>query len=87
MNNKTLRLLFVLSFTLGAAGALEAVFTIEMLLRGAVPPSRGFENPDPEIPVPPVSSVLTLDDPEYALSTSLAFGGSNAAVVIGRISG
>ena len=73
--------------TLGAAGALEAVFTIEMLLRGAVPPSRGFENPDPEIPVPPVSSVLTLDDPEYALSTSLAFGGSNAAVVIGRISG
>ena len=72
--------------TLGAAGALEAVFTIEMLLRGAVPPSRGFRNPDPEIPVPPVSSVLKLESPEYALSTSLAFGGSNAAVVFGRLS-
>lgn len=55
-----------------------------MLRRGEISASRGFENPDPELPVSPVSSNTILENPEFALSTSLAFGGSNAAAVIRR---
>ena len=70
--------------TLGAAGTLELVFSVLMLRRGEISASRGFENPDPELPVSPVSSNTILENPEFALSTSLAFGGSNAAAVIRR---
>lgn len=70
--------------TLGAAGTLELVFSVLMLRRGEISASRGFENPDPELPVSPVSSHTILENPEFALSTSLAFGGSNAAAVIRR---
>lgn len=70
--------------TLGAAGTLEMVFTILMLKEGKIPPSCGFTTPDPEISVPPVSVLTELKNPEYALSDSLAFGGSNASVVIRR---
>lgn len=72
--------------TLGAAGALECVFTILMLEQKKIPASRGFANTDPEIPISPVSCETALgDDVRYALSTSLAFGGSNAAVVVEKL--
>lgn len=70
--------------TLGAAGTLEMVFTILMLEQGEIPASCGFENRDPEIPGSPASSRTILKNPEFALSNSLAFGGSNAAAVIRR---
>jgi 3-oxoacyl-(acyl-carrier-protein) synthase len=72
--------------TLGAAGALECVFTLLMLEQKKIPASRGFANTDPEIPIPPVSRETALgDDVRYALSTSLAFGGSNAAIVVEKL--
>jgi 3-oxoacyl-(acyl-carrier-protein) synthase len=69
--------------TLGAAGGLEAVFTVLGLREGWIPASAGFRDPDPEAGVPPVNAVTTVAG-EYALSTSLAFGGNNAALVFGR---
>lgn len=69
--------------TLGAAGGLETVFTALGLREGWVPASAGFSNQDPNIPLAPVSSRTDISG-SYAVSTSLAFGGNNAALVIGR---
>jgi 3-oxoacyl-(acyl-carrier-protein) synthase len=69
--------------TLGAAGALEAAFTVAALQHGWLPASAGFEEADPEIGVTPLRE-LTPVDRAFALSTSLAFGGMNAALVFGR---
>jgi 3-oxoacyl-[acyl-carrier-protein] synthase-1/3-oxoacyl-[acyl-carrier-protein] synthase II len=67
---------------LGAAGAIEAVFTAACLELGRVPASAGFETPDPEIPNVPTRVVQPVSG-AVALSQSLAFGGNNAVVVIG----
>jgi 3-oxoacyl-(acyl-carrier-protein) synthase len=69
--------------TLGAAGGIEAVFTAAALRDGWIPASIGFINKDENIPVIPVRE-KTIVNGRYALSTSLAFGGNNAALVFGR---
>ena len=69
--------------TLGAAGGLEAAFTLLGLREGWIPANAGFANASEDIPVTPVKRVSDITG-RYALSTSLAFGGNNAAVLIGR---
>lgn len=69
--------------TLGAAGALEAAFTIRSMNDGKIPPTAGFSAQDPECFIEPTRE-LTEVEGDYALSTSLAFGGGNAALVFGR---
>jgi 3-oxoacyl-[acyl-carrier-protein] synthase-1/3-oxoacyl-[acyl-carrier-protein] synthase II len=69
--------------TLGAAGAIEAVFTAASLMRGQIPRSGGFEIPDPELRLSPVSTITTVKG-AAALSQTLAFGGNNAVLAIGR---
>ena len=73
----------VTGHTLGAAGALEAVLTLEALRQGRVPPSVGFVSVDEEIGLAPTTTATETATP-FALSTSLGFGGSNAALVLGR---
>ena len=69
--------------TLGAAGGLEAVFAALGLREGWIPASAGFKNQDPAIPLTPVQTETQVAG-RFAVSTSLAFGGNNAAIVIGR---
>lgn len=69
--------------TLGAAGGLEAAFTAAGLSGGWIPASPGFLKKDDEIPVTPVKEETRIEG-RYAVSTSLAFGGNNAALVLGR---
>jgi 3-oxoacyl-(acyl-carrier-protein) synthase len=69
--------------TLGAAGGLEAVFTTLGLREGWIPASAGFRNQDDAIAIAPVREKTVISG-SYAVSTSLAFGGNNAALVIGR---
>ncbi len=69
--------------TLGGAGGLEAVFTAAGLREGWIPASAGFVNKDDSIALIPVKEKTVIDG-RYAVSTSLAFGGNNAAIVIGR---
>jgi 3-oxoacyl-[acyl-carrier-protein] synthase II len=68
---------------LGAAGALEAVITVLSLSHQTVPPSVGFQEADPDIPlhVPRAPIAMPL---RKAISLSLAFGGNNAAILFGR---
>ena len=71
--------------TLGAAGAIEAAFTIGCLEQGRIPANVGFATPDPELPAAPVSEITPIAG-TIALSESLAFGGNNAVIVLGRSS-
>lgn len=69
--------------TLGASGAIEAVFTAAFLEQGRIPANIGFQTPDPEQGGTPVAEAMTLTG-TVALSESLAFGGNNAVVVLGK---
>jgi 3-oxoacyl-[acyl-carrier-protein] synthase II len=66
---------------LGAAGAVEAIATLEALRRGLLPPTLNFEQPDPECDLDYVP-----DGPReapgitVALSNSFGFGGQNACL-------
>ncbi len=67
--------------TLGAAGAIEAVFTILGLKEGRIPASPGFSEPDPNLAGTPVSEPRVVHG-TVALSESLAFGGQNSVLVL-----
>ncbi len=68
--------------TLGAAGAIEAVFSAACLENGKIPASLGFEEADPALASRPVGANTPIRG-QIALSESLAFGGNNAVLVIG----
>jgi 3-oxoacyl-[acyl-carrier-protein] synthase II len=70
--------------TLGAAGAIEAIVTIESLKQQMIPASIGFNEPEPEFAVNPVMENTSVKG-EYALSDSLAFGGNNAVLIFQRV--
>ncbi len=68
--------------TLGAAGAIEAGLTVLGLLEGWVPGNAGFSMVDPKIGMEPVREAVSVNA-RFALSTSLAFGGNNAVLLLG----
>ncbi|MEZ4525299.1 MAG: beta-ketoacyl-[acyl-carrier-protein] synthase family protein [Desulfobacterales bacterium] len=68
--------------TLGAAGAIEAVFTAVCLEQGRIPASAGFSEADPELPASPVRENTKISG-TTALSDTLAFGGNNAVLILG----
>jgi 3-oxoacyl-[acyl-carrier-protein] synthase II len=69
--------------TLGAAGAIEALACVEALRRGALPPTLGLEDVDPECAADHVAGApREAPDLKVALSNSFAFGGQNATLVL-----
>jgi 3-oxoacyl-[acyl-carrier-protein] synthase-1/3-oxoacyl-[acyl-carrier-protein] synthase II len=72
--------------TLGAAGAIEAAFTIASLEHQKMPANAGFESPDPELPAHPVAKPTEIHGTR-ALSQTLAFGGNNSVLVFSTESG
>lgn len=68
--------------TLGAAGAIEAVFTIACLENKMIPGNAGFSTPDPELGGTPVVECTRIEG-TMALSESLAFGGNNSVILLG----
>jgi 3-oxoacyl-(acyl-carrier-protein) synthase len=67
--------------TLGAAGALEAVFTVLALRDGALPPNVGVRSPVPGLDLVRHTRRAPLS---RAMSVNFAFGGHNTALVFGR---
>ena len=67
---------------LGAAGAVEAVFTTLALEEGFVPATIGYQVPDPACDLDVVPNQGRQADIRIALSNSLGFGGHNAAIVL-----
>jgi len=72
---------------LGAAGAVEAVATVQILAERIIPPTLNYEVPDPELDldyVPGEARPLTMNNgrPPVAISNSFAFGGHNVSLVL-----
>jgi 3-oxoacyl-[acyl-carrier-protein] synthase II len=66
----------------GAAGAVEAALAVLAMQKGVVPPTANVTRVDPEVAVP-IALEPTPMPGELALSTSLGFGGQNAALILG----
>ncbi len=72
---------------LAGAGAVEAIFTLMAIRESVVPPTINLENPDPECDLDYVPNVARPMNVDVAVSESFGFGGSNAAVVVGKYQG
>ena len=68
---------------LGAAGAVEAIFSLLAMRHGRAPPTANLEAPDPALLAGLVAGApATLPSgPRAVLSNSFGFGGTNAALV------
>jgi len=71
---------------LNAAGGIEAAFTALAIARGLVPPTVGFAEADPACPVDPVPFRGRPMRISTAMSSSFAFGGNSAALILERVS-
>ena len=70
--------------TLGAAGAVEAIFTIFAVQRGMLPPTINYETPDPTCDLDYIPNEARPQQIEVGVSNSFGFGGHNACVVFRR---
>jgi 3-oxoacyl-[acyl-carrier-protein] synthase II len=69
---------------LGAAGGVEAVFTVLALYQQVLPPTINYEDPDPGCDLDYVPNKARESNLRYALSNGFGFGGTNAALVFKR---
>ncbi|MCM3241420.1 MULTISPECIES: beta-ketoacyl-ACP synthase II [Cytobacillus] len=69
---------------LGAAGGIEAIFTVLAMKEGILPPTINLENPDPECDLDYVPNKAREKEITAAMSNSLGFGGHNATIVFKR---
>jgi len=69
---------------LGAAGAVEAIFSILALRDQVVPPTINLDNPSVETPIDLVPHVSRKRQVDTVLSNSFGFGGTNASLVFRR---
>lgn len=72
---------------LGAAGGIEAVFSILALVHGILPPTINLENPDPACDLDYVPNKARPAAIKAALSNSFGFGGVNACLIFKRVDG
>jgi 3-oxoacyl-[acyl-carrier-protein] synthase II len=69
---------------LGAAGAVEAIFTILALQRGVLPPTINYATPDPECDLDYIPNEARRHQVQIGVSNSFRFGGHTACVVFRR---
>jgi 3-oxoacyl-[acyl-carrier-protein] synthase II len=72
---------------LGAAGAVEAIFSILAIRDGVLPPTINLDNPSVETAIDLVPHKARQRDIDIALSNSFGFGGTNASLIFRRYNG
>ena len=70
---------------LGAAGGIEAVFSLMAMANGVVPPTINYQEPDPECDLDYVPNTARDADIRYALSNNFGFGGTNATILFKKL--
>ncbi len=70
---------------LGAAGAVEAIFSVLAIRDRVAPPTLNLDNPSVETPIDLVPHKARSRDIDVALSNSFGFGGTNASLVFRRV--
>jgi beta-ketoacyl-acyl-carrier-protein synthase II len=69
---------------MGAAGAMEAMFCVQALNDGVIPPTWNYETPDPACDLDYVPNAPRPADLKVVMSNSFGLGGQNACVVLGK---
>jgi 3-oxoacyl-[acyl-carrier-protein] synthase II len=69
--------------TLGACGALEAIWSVQMIRDGFMAGTRNLENLDPECPALDFVRETRDDAPKIVMSNNFAFGGVNTSIIVG----
>jgi 3-oxoacyl-[acyl-carrier-protein] synthase II len=72
----------VTGHALGAAGAIEAAFSVLSVQHGVIPPTANLESQDPEVDLDVVAKAPRETRVDVALSDSFGFGGQNAVLVV-----
>jgi 3-oxoacyl-[acyl-carrier-protein] synthase II len=72
---------------LGAAGAVEAIFSVLAIRDGVAPPTINLDNPSVATPIDLVPHKARKRDIDVVLSNSFGFGGTNASLVFRRVAG
>jgi len=72
---------------LGAAGAVEAIFCILAIRDRVAPPTLNLDDPEVETPLNLAPNRAVRSEIDVVLSNSFGFGGTNASLVLGRVSG
>ena len=70
---------------LGAAGGIEAIFSLMAMQNSVVPPTINYDNPDPECNLDYVPNTARDAKVEYAMSNSFGFGGTNASLLFKKV--
>ena len=70
---------------LGAAGGIEAVFSVLAIRDQVLPPTINLDNPDPECDLDYVANVARSAPVNYAMSNSFGFGGTNGTLIFKKI--
>lgn len=70
---------------LGAAGGVEAAFSLLAMNHGFVPPTINYVEPDPECDLDYVPNEARPADIKVAISNSLGFGGTNATILFRKV--
>ncbi len=71
---------------LGAAGGLEAVFSVKAMLENKLPPTINYEFPDPDCDLDYIPNEARDATVDYVLSNNFGFGGTNACLIFKRYS-
>lgn len=69
---------------LGAAGAVEAVLSVQVLREGLLPPTINRDTPDPECDLDYIPHTHRAKAVRYVMSNSFGFGGHNACLIFGQ---
>jgi len=70
---------------MGATGALEAIFCVQAIRQGVIPPTMHYQTPDPECDLDYVPNQAREMAVRVAVSNSFGFGGHNAVLVVRAI--
>jgi 3-oxoacyl-[acyl-carrier-protein] synthase II len=71
---------------LGAAGGLEAVFSVKTILENKLPPTINYTTPDPDCDLDYIPNEVRDGNVDYVLSNNFGFGGTNACLIFKRYS-
>jgi len=67
---------------IGCAGALEPAICIMTILKGIIPPTINYENPDPACDLDYVPNIARKKEVKMALTSSFGFGGHNSVIIL-----
>jgi 3-oxoacyl-[acyl-carrier-protein] synthase II len=71
---------------IGCAGALEPAICVMTILKGIIPPTINYENPDPVCDLDYVPNIARKKDVKMALTSSFGFGGHNSVLILKKYS-